>query len=118
MKITTFHEFSSNAQSPYRSSDWSAIDDSTYDGPGCPVGWGATEEEAIRDLLEQIEERTDENLRLELEGEGYKLRYNDQDKLELFEVGGGYQTTIQAWERSTGNTFDSVYEVHRYVFNS
>jgi hypothetical protein len=46
-------------------SDWSAIDDDTYDvdcdGDGyfssCPVGRGATEQAAIADLLEQIEER-------------------------------------------------------------
>lgn len=38
-------------------SDWSAVDDSTYDGEGCEIGRGATEQEAIADLLEQIEER-------------------------------------------------------------
>ena len=42
---------------PYRNSDWSAVDDSTYDGPGSAIGWGATEAEAIADLLEQLEER-------------------------------------------------------------
>jgi hypothetical protein len=42
---------------PLRQFDWSAIDDDTYDGPGCPIGAGATEAEAIADLLEQIEER-------------------------------------------------------------
>lgn len=50
---------------PVRDMDWSAIDDDTYDvdcdGDGffsnCPVGRGATEQEAIADLLEQIEER-------------------------------------------------------------
>lgn len=41
---------------PVRSWDWSAYDDDTYDGPGCPVGYGATEAEAIRDLREQMEE--------------------------------------------------------------
>ena len=39
---------------PIRSFDWQAIDDDTYDGPGCPIGHGATEQEAIADLLEQI----------------------------------------------------------------
>lgn len=39
---------------PVRDFDWSAIDDSTYDGKGCPIGRGATEEEAIADLLAQI----------------------------------------------------------------
>ena len=42
---------------PDRSNDWSAIDDSTYDGPGSPIGFGATEQEAIQDLLTQLEER-------------------------------------------------------------
>lgn len=40
---------------PVRSFDWSAVDDN-YDGGGA-VGRGATEQEAIADLLEQIEER-------------------------------------------------------------
>jgi hypothetical protein len=39
---------------PFRGFDWNAIDDDTYDGPGCPQGFGRTEEEAIADLLEQI----------------------------------------------------------------
>ena len=42
---------------PVRGVDWSAVDDSTYDGEGCEIGRGATEQEAIDDLLEQIEER-------------------------------------------------------------
>jgi hypothetical protein len=36
--------------------DWSAIDDDTYE-PDSPIGYGRTEQEAIEDLLEQIEER-------------------------------------------------------------
>jgi hypothetical protein len=43
---------------PVRKFDWSAIDDDTYDGAEdshCPIGHGATEQEAIADLLEQIE---------------------------------------------------------------
>jgi hypothetical protein len=59
---------------------------------------------------------TDEDLRQQLEGEGYELRYNDHDLLELFEVGGGYQTAIPYWEKSTNNTFDSVYAAHRWFF--
>jgi len=39
---------------PIRQFDWSAIDDDTYDGEGCPIGHGATEQEAIDDLLDQI----------------------------------------------------------------
>lgn len=47
---------------PDRSCDWSAIDEDTYDGapdthPPCPIGRGATEAEAIADLLEQIQEQ-------------------------------------------------------------
>jgi hypothetical protein len=43
---------------PLRQFDWSAIDDDTYDGADdshCPIGRGATEQEAIDDLLEQID---------------------------------------------------------------
>ena len=40
---------------PIRLFDWSAIDDDTYE-PGCPIGWGATEQEAINDLLEKLNE--------------------------------------------------------------
>jgi hypothetical protein len=46
---------------PNRSMDWAAIDDNTYDGAEdsrCPVGRGATEVDAIDDLLTQIEERS------------------------------------------------------------
>ena len=42
---------------PVRRFDWSAIDDDTYDGAEdscCPVGHGATEQEAIDDLLDQL----------------------------------------------------------------
>ena len=39
---------------PTRDFDWSAVDDDTYDGEGCPIGRGESEEEAIADLLEQI----------------------------------------------------------------
>jgi hypothetical protein len=43
---------------PVRSFDWNAIDDDTYDGAddsSCPIGHGATEQDAIDDLLEQME---------------------------------------------------------------
>ena len=44
---------------PIRCFDWSAIDADTYDGsPSDPIGYGTTEQEAIDDLLSQIEERT------------------------------------------------------------
>jgi hypothetical protein len=60
-KIRTTHEY---PPIPIRSMDWSAVDDDTYD-VDCdqdgffstsPVGRGATEEEAINDLLEQLED--------------------------------------------------------------
>lgn len=53
IKISTCHEY---PPIPVRSFDWSAIDDDTYEGVGCPVGHGTTEQEAIDDLLAQIEE--------------------------------------------------------------
>lgn len=43
---------------PDRSRDWSAWDDATFSGEvSDPVGWGATEPEAIADLIEQLSER-------------------------------------------------------------
>ena len=52
---------------PIRGYDWSAVLDG-YDGgdwetPPDPCGWGRTEEMAIRELLEQLEENSDEELR-------------------------------------------------------
>lgn len=41
---------------PIRDFDWCAVDDDTYDGEGCPIGYGATEQAAVADLLEQIED--------------------------------------------------------------
>ncbi len=44
---------------PVRTSDYMAYDDLTYDpDPECrsTVGWGATEEQAIADLIDQIED--------------------------------------------------------------
>lgn len=44
---------------PDRRFDWSAVDDDTYDGAEdshCPIGRGATEAEAVADLLQQIED--------------------------------------------------------------
>lgn len=35
--------------------NWSAVDDATYE-PGSPIGYGPTEQAAIDDLIEQIEE--------------------------------------------------------------
>lgn len=54
MKITTSFEY---PPIPIRRSDWSAIDSDTYDGPGCPIGRGENEIEAVRDLLDQMEQR-------------------------------------------------------------
>ena len=53
MKIKTSFDY---PPIPIRNFDWSAWDDETYDGEGCPMGHGKTEQEAIADLLEQTEE--------------------------------------------------------------
>lgn len=41
---------------PDRQFDWSAVDDETYDGEGCAIGYGRTEQAAIDDLLDQLTE--------------------------------------------------------------
>ena len=48
-----------------RGFDYEATDDERYDGPGNPIGHGATEAEAVADLLSQIEEHPayDESVR-------------------------------------------------------
>jgi hypothetical protein len=40
---------------PFRGFDWIAIDAGSFDGPGSPYGHGATEQEAIDELLEQLD---------------------------------------------------------------
>lgn len=52
MKIVTHHD---PKPIPSRAFDWSAVDDSTYDGDG-PIGYGATESAAIEDLKNQLDE--------------------------------------------------------------
>lgn len=42
---------------PLRQFDWQATTDN-YE-PGCPIGFGPTEQEAVADLLEQIEDSLD-----------------------------------------------------------
>ena len=45
---------------PLRNFDWCAYDDDTYDGAedsNCPIGYGATEQAAIDDLMEQNQTR-------------------------------------------------------------
>lgn len=51
MKIKTNFEY---PPIPVRRFDWHAIDDDTYDGHGSPIGYGATEAEAIADLMDQL----------------------------------------------------------------
>ena len=53
MKIVTEYR-----RPPFKTNtfDWSAWDDDTYE-PGCPIGFGATKEQAIEELREKIEER-------------------------------------------------------------
>lgn len=48
MSIRTMHEY---PPIPIRCWDWSAVDDNTYDGEGCRIGMGATEAEAVVDLI-------------------------------------------------------------------
>ena len=51
MNIRTWHEY---PPIPVRDFDYGAVDDDMYDEGG-PIGWGRTPEEAIADLLEQLE---------------------------------------------------------------
>lgn len=51
-EILTTHEF---PPIPVRDMDWSAVRDG-YE-PGCPIGRGPTEADAIADLIEQEQER-------------------------------------------------------------
>jgi hypothetical protein len=53
MKIRTKNVF---PPIPSRDFDWCAYDDNTYGGgPGEPIGWGETEQAAIADLVEKLE---------------------------------------------------------------
>jgi len=47
-----------NVKTEFQVYGWVAVDDDTYDGPGCPIGIGFTEREAIQDLQEQLEEES------------------------------------------------------------
>jgi len=51
IRITDDADWTRIAPAAYR---FTAIDGDTYDGPGCPIGSGATPAEAERDLLEQL----------------------------------------------------------------
>lgn len=53
MKITTSFDY---PPIPIRNYDWSAIDSNAYDGEGSLIGHGATEQDAIADLLGQMKE--------------------------------------------------------------
>jgi hypothetical protein len=59
MKISTHYV---NPPIPTRNCDWCAVDDDTYDGaedahPDARIiGYGATEQEAIADLMAQLKE--------------------------------------------------------------
>ncbi len=60
MKISTEDHGAWRDSRGRRHTEWSAIDDDTYDGAPdahSPIGRGATEAEAIEDLMTQIEER-------------------------------------------------------------
>ena len=47
-----------NIKTEFQTYGWVAVDDDTYDGPGSLIGVGFTEEDAIKDLMEQIEEES------------------------------------------------------------
>ena len=49
-KIVTYYD---PKPVPFRTSDWSAVTDN-YE-PGHPIGWGASEQDAVMELLEQLE---------------------------------------------------------------
>ena len=55
MKIKTFYD---PPPIPMRCCGWAAIDDDTYDIDS-PTGYGATEAEAIEDLMWKLEELED-----------------------------------------------------------
>lgn len=52
MRIVTYYD---PPPIPWRSCDWCAVDDETHDF-GSPCGYGATEQEAIDNLLWLLEE--------------------------------------------------------------
>jgi hypothetical protein len=54
---------------PIRSFDWSAWDDTTDDDENRVRGWGASEIDAIRDLLEDIECREADTTRSSLQAQ-------------------------------------------------
>lgn len=51
MKIKTVYD---PPPIPLRDRDWCAWDEETCHGDSDQFGWGATEEEAIRDLIENV----------------------------------------------------------------
>jgi hypothetical protein len=53
MKIRTYYD---PPPIPVRGFDWIAIDDNTYEADS-PIGLGATEQEAIEDLKQKMEDR-------------------------------------------------------------
>lgn len=53
--IRTHHEF---PPIPLRDFDWVAVDDLNYE-PGQPVGYGPTEDAAIKDLADQLDTTKD-----------------------------------------------------------
>ena len=77
MKIKTRFDY---PPIPVRNMDWSAIDDDTYCGEGCPIGHGATEQEAIADLLEQLE--VDEDASLDPESQCSAMMLRDLHRIK------------------------------------
>lgn len=77
---------------PDRKFDWSAIDDDTYDGPGCPIGYGATEEAARDDLLEQIAEKVNLHDLMDIEG-----IYSNNASLDVYPNGDAIEARVKFW---------------------
>ena len=67
MKIVTWHEY---PPIPDRRFDWGARDDDTNSGEDPHmIGWGATEQEAVDDLMRLIQEDYEANHPEEFEGD-------------------------------------------------
>jgi hypothetical protein len=83
---------------PDRRFDWDAIDDDTYDGPGSAHGHGATEKEAIVDLLCQLcENECDDFIRMAADM-WHRINVRDRNN--------GYKTERR---RLTDDEFDDNY---------
>lgn len=84
MKIVTSYD---RPPIPARDADWSAIDSDTYDGDpdsNCPIGRGATERDAINNLVEEMLDREERRFADETTGRAADLAAweRERDSLE------------------------------------